>query len=79
MKTNFELLKEYLKNTPKDVLLREWEQTKKLDEIGIPAKSFLRFCETTFKIRNLQAPWTGRKFNQIQNPEFNFGFFSTNY
>lgn len=40
MKTNFDLLKEYFNNTPKEIILKEWEATKEFDKVGPSAKKF---------------------------------------
>lgn len=79
MKTNFELLKEYLNNVSKETLLKEWESTKELDSIGISAKKFLCWSENAYRVKNLKSPWSGKKINQKPNPEYNFGFFYNNY
>ena len=33
MKSNFDLLKEYFDNTPKEIILKEWEATKEFDKV----------------------------------------------
>lgn len=75
MKSNFELLKDYLSKTSKEVLLKEWESTKDLDSGSPSVKEFLCWSETSYRVRNLKSPWSGKKINQKPNPEYNFGFF----
>jgi len=81
MKTNFELLKEYFNNTPKDILLKEWEETKECDKVGPSAKKFIYWTEKFFRVKNLKSPWTNKQqIKETKNPEyFTSGFFSTYY
>lgn len=75
MKSNFELLKDYLNNTSADVLFNAWESTKDLDGTGPTVEEFLCWSETCFGFRNVKSPWSGKKIKQQPNPEYSFGFF----
>ena len=70
MKTNFELLKDYFNNTPRELLLKEWEETKEFDKVGPSAKEFMYLTEKFYRVKNLQSPWTNKQIKETSNPEY---------
>ncbi|PQA89833.1 hypothetical protein SAMN05421796_1168 [Chryseobacterium piscicola] len=74
MKTNFELLQEFLDNTPKEKVLSEWNKTEAMDTIGPPAMEFLKWSENIYRVKNLESPLNSKKINKQENPEYYFGF-----
>lgn len=70
MKTNFELLKDYFNNTSRELLLKEWEETKEFDKVGPSAKRFMHLTEKFYRAKNLKSPWTNKKKQSLNNPEY---------
>lgn len=60
-------LKEYFKTTPKDVLEREWNEHKELDEIGPTVEEYIDFAES-FK-KNPKYPETYEEDNYCKTLE----------
>lgn len=76
MKTNFELLQEFLDNTSKEKVKSEWNETEAMDAIGPPAMEFLKWTENIYKVRNLESPWNVNSINKQESPEYCFGLFN---
>ena len=78
MKNNsfYEKLKKYLKDTPKDEVLRGWEETKEYDEIGPTVEEFLEYTERFYET-TLDDPLIDKSIiNEKLSPEFTSGFFN---
>lgn len=53
-KSNFENLKEYLEKTPKETIKKDWEATKKLNDVGPTIEDFQRVSQILNKL-NLKS------------------------
>lgn len=76
-----EELKTYFKTTPRETILKDWDETKEFDSIGLPMDDFLEttnhLYRTTFKppIDNVDYSRINNKFS----PKFSSGFFFTKF
>ena len=73
-----EELKRYFRETPKEEVLRQWEETKDLDEVGPTVEEFLEYTEHFYKT-TMEDPLTDKGIlNEKLSPEFTSGFFNLN-
>jgi hypothetical protein len=74
MKDFFEKLVQYLEQTPKDQILKDWEDTKEFDEIGPTVEEFLANTNLYQQIFS-ELPKTENITSDEFSPKFSSGFF----
>ena len=67
-------LKEYFKNTPKEVAQAEWAKIEQMEFEGPKASDYINFYSNYYKVEPRECLFEGFELPQNINPEFS-GFF----